>query len=296
MEDTESLTIIMRTKNSAWVLEQTLKALFSQSFTNFELHIVDSSSKDQTESIAKKFPCQFSIIEASDYFPGKVLNTAIRNSKTSLIVFLNSDAVLLSPHSLQKLVEAFNDPKVVAAFGRQISRPEALPWVKRQYNLCFPEEKEPPSWISLSLPFAAMRRSVWKERPFYTWAWGSEDSEWGHWARQQQGYRVAYVPKALVMHSHNYSLRELYERKFIEGEADAYIFKKKKLTFLYFISRSLIESLRTLRFYLRLKAFSGLFTVPVRCFVDQWAYYKGWRLGRKRLFAEIPTVTEESIE
>ena len=33
-----------------------------------------------------------------------------------------------------------------------------------------------------------------------------------------------YVPEAAVMHSHNYTLRELYGRCFIEGEADAFIY------------------------------------------------------------------------
>lgn len=278
----QAVSIIMRTKNSADVLFQTLQALFSQNFKNFELIVVDSSSTDDTEEIAKEFSCEFVRIEAGDYFPGKVLNGELRKLSAPLIVFLNSDTVLLTPHSLDYLLESFDDPRVVAAFGRQVPRPEALPWVKRQYALCFPEKGEPPPWVTFSLPFAGMRRCVWEKRHFYTWAWGSEDSEWGQWAKTQD-YTVSYVPNALCMHSHNYSLKQLYGRKFIEGEADAYIYRDRSFSFAHALARAGTHCFQDLAFALKLRDTRGLLSTPTRCFVDHWAYYKGWRWGRYRL-------------
>ena len=47
------ISIIMRTKNSDWVVGQTLKSLYSQTFQDFELIIVDSGSTDNTLNIIK---------------------------------------------------------------------------------------------------------------------------------------------------------------------------------------------------------------------------------------------------
>jgi glycosyltransferase involved in cell wall biosynthesis len=43
------VTVIMRTKNSDWVVHQALAALFSQTYRDFELLVVDSGSTDRTE-------------------------------------------------------------------------------------------------------------------------------------------------------------------------------------------------------------------------------------------------------
>src|SRR5665213_437536 len=44
----------------------------------------------------------------------------------------------------------------------------------------------------------------------------SEDDEYTRWCRAE-GYRIAYCPDSVVMHSHNYTPRQSYKRSF--GEA-----------------------------------------------------------------------------
>ena len=46
----------------------------------------------------------------------------------------------------------------------------------------------------------------------------SEDDEYTRWCRAQ-GYRVAYVPESVVMHSHNYNPAQAYKRSFGEARA-----------------------------------------------------------------------------
>ena len=94
------VTVVMRSKNSEWVIDQALAALYSQKGVQFELHLVDSGSTDSTLGIAKRYPCRIDEIEASSYFPGKVLNDALEKVTTDTVVFVNSDCVLLTPDSL----------------------------------------------------------------------------------------------------------------------------------------------------------------------------------------------------
>ena len=282
MSKPAAVTVITRTKNSAWVLGQTLSALFSQDFEDFQLHIVDSGSEDNTLEIARRFPCKITEIEAQQYFPGKVLNSAIEQCQSPLIVFLNSDTVLMHQRALGKLVAAFEDNDVQAAYGRQVARPEARPWVKQEYLSCFPKSGNSPSWITLSLPFAAMRRVIWEKRPFYCWAWGSEDTEWGAWA-QKEGHCVRYVPSATAMHSHNYNLSELYGRKFIEGEADAFIYPDRPHPWYHMVAKILKGCALESKAYLKAWDPLGLPSVPLRQCVDHWAYYVGHCWGTQRL-------------
>ena len=198
---TPRVSIVMRTKNADWVVGQALAALYSQTFTDFELIVVDSGSTDGTLDIVRRYPCDLVEIAADSYIPGPVLNNAIERASGEIIVFQNSDVVPLDDGCLGRLVAAFDDAEVQAAFARQVPRPEAHAWVRRDYAQSFPTRGEAPPWMTFSLPLAAMRRSVWCERPFYEEAWASEDSEWGHWARSN-GHRIAYVPsKERPMHS-----------------------------------------------------------------------------------------------
>ncbi len=279
------VVIIMRSKNSAWVIASTLAALQSQDYRDYDLIVVDSGSTDATLEIVSFYDCQLIQIAADDYYPGKVLNQAIEQSQAELVVFVNSDAVLLRDDSLSNLLAAFNDPDVVAAFGRQVPRPEAKQWVKRDYAASFPAVGPPPCWITLSLPFAAIRRQHWQQHPFYQDAWASEDTEWGHWAKSN-GHKVSYIPQALLMHSHNYTLKQLYGRRFVEGEADAFIFQRKN-KLISAVGHFIKGLLRDCHHHIVNRDLAGLLTTPCRLLVYHWAYYSGLHWGNTRVRQQL---------
>ncbi|NPC68736.1 glycosyltransferase family 2 protein [Corallococcus exiguus] len=275
------VTVIMRSKDSAWVIGQALSGLFSQARKDFELLVVDSGSRDATLDIVSRFPCQLIRIDAGAYFPGVVLNRAIREAQGDIIVFQNSDVVPLTPQALDRLLEPIERAEADATFARQLPRPEAHTWVRRDYEVAFPEQGAPPPWMTYSLPFAAMTREAWLKQPFYEDAWGSEDTEWGHRARGH-GLRVRYVSDAWVMHSHNYTLKQLYGRRFIEGEADAFI--REEPASLTGLARKLGASwARDAVAHIRARDAAGLALSVPRRLVYHWAYWKGHQWGEQRL-------------
>ena len=277
-------SVIMRCKNSDWVIEQTLASLFSQSFTDFELLVVDSGSEDRTLEIVRNYPCQLIEIEPTAYVPGAVLNMAAARARGELLVFLNSDTVPLTCEALGALIAPLTgadaQPKVAATFARQIPRPEAQTWVRRDYGVAFPATAPAPSWLTFSLPFAAMRKDVWRQRPFYVDSWASEDTEWGQWALAS-GWQIQYVPAAAAMHSHNYTLSQIYGRRFVEGEADAFI-RNEPSSVLNACRRWASSTWKDVRAAAAAADWRGMVASPLRRAVYHWAHLRGQRHGWHR--------------
>ena len=48
--------VVMRTKNSDWVVDRALAALYSQRHRDFDLLVVDSGSTDRTLEIVRRHP------------------------------------------------------------------------------------------------------------------------------------------------------------------------------------------------------------------------------------------------
>lgn len=280
MDKKPRVSVIMRSKNSDWVIAQALAGLYSQTFTDFELLVVDSGSTDKTLEIVRQYPCRLIQIEAKAYYPGSVLNMAIEKANAEIIVFQNSDGVPLCSHTLQRLVDAFDDDGIDAALTRQIPRPEAFGWVRRDYELSFPDAENTPEWIRLSLPMAAMRKRAWEKHHFYVDAWASEDTEWGEWA-VKNGMKIKYVKDAIIMHSHNYTLKQIYGRKFVEGEADTFIYQRRP-SILRMLLSILRGSLRDTLYHLKEFDLAGIPGCIPRNITYNWAYFRGLRLGSSR--------------
>jgi len=275
------VSVIVRTKNNENVIAQSLAALFSQEFRDFELVVVDSGSTDGTLSIVSKYPCNLVHMRPEEYISGKALNLGASHARGGVLAFQNSDTVPLAPNALGLLVSALDDMETQAAFARQMPRPDAWSWVRHELSSAFPDSEEPPPWITFEAPFSVMRKSAWQEHPFFEDEWGTEDTEWGYWAKKN-GKKIKYVREALVMHSHNHNLRQLYGRLFCDGEALAMILGDKDNA-LFTCGRGLLATVRELAFAIRQFCFADVFYIPIRRAVMHWAYYKGHKLGEHRL-------------
>lgn len=275
------VSAVVRTKNCEGIIGQTLASLFSQTFNDFELIVVDSGSSDRTLDVVKNYPCNVIHMDPKQYLSGRSLNLGASHATADLLVFLNSDTVPLTQRALGTLVEALADPSVCAAFARQVPRPDARSWVRLEVTSAFPDADQAPPWIPFAAPFSIVRRSAWEEHPFFEDAWGSEDTEWGYWA-QRNGMTIKYVKDAQAMHSHNHNLRQLYGRLYTEGEALALILKDKDTLFASGV-RGVLAALQEAAFALRHGCIADLPVIPVRRAVMHWAYYKGHKLGENRV-------------
>ena len=76
------VSIIIRTKNEERWIFSCLNALYTQSYKNFEVVVVDNQSSDSTLNRIKDFPVK--LIKIKKFIPGKAINH-IKSQKVKLL-------------------------------------------------------------------------------------------------------------------------------------------------------------------------------------------------------------------
>src|SRR5579872_3717694 len=131
------ISIIIPTRNGGAVFGETLRAVLAQRIEGaFEVIIIDSASSDGTAEAAERLladpdanaqsiPGRIVRIPAHEFGHGRTRNLGARLATGALVVFLSQDATPMGDSWLARFVRAFADPGAVAAFCRQVARPEA---------------------------------------------------------------------------------------------------------------------------------------------------------------------------
>lgn len=282
------IAVIMRSYNDIDVIEGTLNMLSRQSIKDFELWNFDSTSTDGTLEVIRRYneDARIRLNDSSKYNPGRILNEAVWTIEADILVFLNSDAEPQDEYWLERLIEPLSDGKVGAVFGRQVARPDCRSLFVMDTERAFGDGKESARWLHFfSMANSAARSSILRCLPFETAVQYSEDIEWSYRLRRS-GYQIRYVADAVVMHSHNYTLRESYKRHFGEGAAEAYIFREGEISnsFLrYFLMPFSMAVLRDFRWAIAQRSLNAaIHSVPLR-FCQKWSRWRGVKAGCKRL-------------
>ena len=220
MKDDLLVSIILRSFNEAWALQETLPALHAQEYKNWELIVIDSGSTDGSVGLIQRFrPRHFIQIAPHEYNPSRVLNHGMTLARAQYAVCLNADATPQGKNWLRPLVEKLFDPQTAAVFGRQIPRPDCQASFARDYETCFGPHRESAHWDHFfSMVSSGLRKDIWARRGFLESMQYSEDDEYTRWCKAE-GYDVVYCPESVVMHSHNYTPTQAYKRSFGEARA-----------------------------------------------------------------------------
>ncbi|MFD0767741.1 glycosyltransferase family 2 protein [Bacillus sp. CGMCC 1.60114] len=111
------VSVVIPTYNRSSLIKRTIDSVLNQTYTNFELIIVDDASTDNTEEIIKEYnDLRIKYIKLSENSSGtKPRNVGIQESKGEYIALLDSDDEWL-PTKLEKqlkFIQQFNDDRVV---------------------------------------------------------------------------------------------------------------------------------------------------------------------------------------
>jgi rhamnosyltransferase len=195
-------SIIIRTKNEERWVVPCLKAVYAQTYKNFEVVIVDNESSDKTVEKTKIFK-GIKYVNIKDYLPGKSLNAGIQASSGDYIVCLSAHCIPVNNLWLEGLVTMLEeDDNYAGVYGRQEPMSFSSPGDKRDLLLVFGLDKK----IQMKDSFfhnanSILRRELWEIVPFDNQTTNIEDRLWAAEMLNLE-FKLAYNPDASVYHYH----------------------------------------------------------------------------------------------
>lgn len=221
--------VIIPTRNGGELWRKSALAISEQKCKPSEVIVIDSSSNDDTVTIAKKKSFLLSVIDPKDFNHGGTRNKAVKMvSSADILVFITQDAVLETSSSLEKIISFFDrEPSVSAVCGRQLPHLDANPLAThaRIFNYpdqsCIKSSEDIPSMglkvAFMSNSFAAYRRDVFDLLGGFPENTILAEDMYMASKMILAGYKVAYCAEAAVRHSHNYTPWEEFRRYFDTG-------------------------------------------------------------------------------
>jgi len=196
------VSIIIRTKNEERWIRPCFESLFSQSFQDFEIIVVDNESSDKTLDKIRQFPVE-KIVTIRDYLPGKALNKGINQAVGKYLVCLSAHCIPVNTQWLDKLVKAIEeDHNFAGVYGRQEPMSFTSPADKRDLMLVFGLDRKIQSKDSFfHNANSIIRRVCWEDVPFDENITNIEDRIWSQ-EMLNRGYKLLYEPEASVYHYH----------------------------------------------------------------------------------------------
>lgn len=217
------------TYNAGNLWNKWIKAYESQSVIADQVIVIDSSSSDDTVKLAKDAMFSVFSISQSEFNHGGTRNQAVRFAENfaDVLVFMTQDAILASPDSLEKLLIPFSDPEVAAVCGRQLPHHNATPLATHARYFNYPSESRVRTMADISElgiktafmsnSFAAYRLSVFDKLGGFPDNTILAEDMYLTAKMILSGYKVAYCAEAKVFHSHNYTLKQEFQRYFDTG-------------------------------------------------------------------------------
>jgi GT2 family glycosyltransferase len=227
------VAVVIPTRNGGEDLPRLLDALDAQEGPYRARAIaIDSGSTDGTVDVLRARGVRTLTLAPGAFNHGDARNRALESVDTELAVLIVQDALPLSAHWLEALVGPLvADPSLAGTWARQqpgehasrltafyLSRWEGTgttgrtigPMTAEQFAALTPAERHRA--CAFDNVCSCVRMSVWRAHRFPQ-ARFAEDVEWAmHVLRA--GHRLAFVPEAVVQHSHDrpvaYELRRTY--------------------------------------------------------------------------------------
>jgi len=232
VEKNPLISVVIRCKNEQKYLPKVLAALQDQTYTHFEIIIVDDHSQDRTLDIAKQYKCKIvSIPDTVKFSHGYSCNLGASHANGEYIVYLNGHTIPDSRKYLESGLRNFEDPNVAGVYGPLLAHKDGTLADKLLFNtygyirllIKYPATKK--SVALLATMSAMIRTSLWQKTHFdehINWGMGGEDykraanvlDDW---------YTIIHDNKFRARHSHHLKMselpRQLRNRKKMAGDS-----------------------------------------------------------------------------
>jgi rhamnosyltransferase len=277
------VSVIIPTFNAGPSIGDLISLLQSQDRAPSEIIVIDSSSADNTIPVAKKYGAKTIVIPRHAFNHGKTRNIAAMQAEGDVLVFMTQDALPTDSTLIGTLTEPLLQSDIAASFARHIPRSDATPLevFARQFN--YPVQGSVKGTDSVktfgikTFFFSNVCSSIQKERfrEVGMFPEGIRANEDMLIAAKLilKGFKIAYVPGAMVIHSHNYSLLTQFRRYYTIGSS------LKAHQWILRYAQAEGEGIRFMKGQIRyVTERHKYFWIPY-IFLESFAKYAGYRIG-----------------
>ncbi len=228
-------SLVIRAYNEEKYIGRLLEGIRQQTLKDVEIILVDSGSTDETISVAQSFGARIVRIPSSDFTFGRSLNLGIQEATRELIVIASAHVYPVYPDWIAALLYPFQNENIALTYGKQRG-PETAHFSEQQiYYQWYPDVSKPRQATAFcNNANAAIRKSLWQQNPYDEALTGLEDLAWGKWAKEQ-GYDIAYVAEAEIIHVHNETPDGVFNRYRREAMAFKKIFPEAHFSLYDFV-------------------------------------------------------------
>jgi glycosyltransferase involved in cell wall biosynthesis len=221
------VSVIIPTLNAGPAFHELIHSLKRQTVSLCDIQIVDSESEDGTAETARELDCQVTVISRKRFDHGGARNLGATMASGDILVFLTQDALPVSAEFIARLVAPIDGRFTAASYARQLPAPGATPTeaFARLYNYP-PEsssrhisrvERRTLKTFFFSNTASAVSRACFERVGRFPFPVPTNEDMLLCARLLDAGYQIAYVAEAEVIHSHEFSLGEVFQRYFRIG-------------------------------------------------------------------------------
>ena len=222
------ISVVIPVKDGGGDLVRCLESITSQALDEeVEIVVIDSGSTDGSPEQARRLGARVHEIAPEDFNHGRTRNLGAELARGETLVFTSQDAYAADEGWLEALVAPFGSSDDIAGvYGRHVALDSASPPERYYWDFLYgPEPRTQRVRDLTEVNFetthfsnvnSAIPRSLLLEFPFAEDLIMSEDHEWSR-RMLLAGYSIVYEPRAVVVHSHEYSIAAAFRRFFDSG-------------------------------------------------------------------------------
>ena len=219
--------IICPLYNAEKYIDNLNKSLLMQKNVNInKILYVLTESKDRTEEILKKEKLIYKKIQKKNFSHSLVRENAAKKSNADIIVFISQDIVIEREDWLENLVKPIINNEADACYSRQLTKYNNIEKYTRESN--YPDvstlkSKKDIEKLGLKTFFfsdasSAIKNETFKKLNYYDQKnLTINEDMYIAYKIIMNDYKIKYCADSVVYHSHNFKLKELYERYKLTG-------------------------------------------------------------------------------
>jgi lipopolysaccharide/colanic/teichoic acid biosynthesis glycosyltransferase/glycosyltransferase involved in cell wall biosynthesis len=222
VEKNSMISVVIPAYNEVLTLQDCLKALALQTRLPDEVIVVDDGSSDETV-LAINQP-GVKVIQQSHQGPAAARNLGAREACGDIILFTDADC---QPDRewVAQMAAPFSDPQVMGVKGTYRCRETGLVprFVQQEYESKYVRMIRQTSIDFIDTYSAGYRREVFLQNEGFEPALMKLQDQEFSFRLARKGYRLLFIPQAIVYHRHDINLGEYMRRKFGIGYWKAFM-------------------------------------------------------------------------